>query len=69
MRHRNKSLPIENNKYRFMDTTGLYPGFKESKTSRVVMCSCIKNALKKDINMLNKTGENYVKKMIYFHMI
>lgn len=62
MRHRNKSLPIENDKYRFMDTTGLYPGFKENKTSRVVMCSCIKNALKKDINMLNKTGEYYVKK-------
>ena len=53
LRHRERSFPFESGKYKFVDSTGLYPGFKEKKTSEVVLCSCCKIALERDINKIN----------------
>ncbi|MFU7517061.1 hypothetical protein [Clostridium sp. HCS.1] len=53
LRNRNRSFPFESGKYKFLDTTGAYPGFKEKKSSEVFMCSCCKEPLSRDIDKLN----------------
>lgn len=53
LKNRDKSFPFESGKYKYIDSTGAYVGVKEKKSSEVIMCSCCKNALSRDINKLN----------------
>lgn len=59
LKNRNKSFKINNSEYPFMDTTGSYPGFKTKKSGEIYMCSCIKSALRKDIDLINKSAIGY----------
>lgn len=53
LKNRDKSFPFESGKYKYIDSTGAYIGYKEKKSSEVVMCSCCKDALSRDIDKLN----------------
>lgn len=53
LKNRDRSFPFESDKYRYIDSTGAYVGFKEKKSSEVIMCDCCKGALARDIDKLN----------------
>lgn len=53
LKNRERSIPFESGKYKYVDSTGAYLGFKEKKSSEVVMCSCCKEPLGRDIDKLN----------------
>lgn len=54
LKNRPKNLDNKHGKYKYMDITGSYPGFKEKKSGEIVLCSCCKDAIKKDIDIINK---------------
>lgn len=53
LKKREKSLKVTLKDFNYMDITGSYPGFKEKKSSELVMCSCCKKYLKRDIDIIN----------------
>ena len=59
LKNRNKNLEIKDDIYKYMDTTGSYVGFKENKKSPVYMCSCSRDGIKKDIEMINRKAKVY----------
>lgn len=59
IKNRQKSLPNIEGDYKFIDTTGSYLGFKKTKTSKPVLCSCSKDLLIKDLEIINEKVKKY----------